>query len=406
MSFNLENIKIVEASQGYAAPMCVRLFADLGADIIWIRYAKNKPMNATKALNRLVAGSMIESDVNYFQESVYRNKRGMTLDFSSDEGREIIYRMVENSDVFLSNFRPRQIEKWKLDYETLAKVNPKIVTAQLTGYGKKGPDKDLPGYEGNGFYSRSGLFHVLKSKEGVPPQSPYGVGDTLTGLALAWGIAIALYVREQTGVGQEVDTSLFQAGVFAGNLDITGALLTGQDRQPVEPQEQGNALMNWYRTRDNKWVRFAIAATDHYWPVMCDALEIPHLKDDPRFNSFNVRIDNHVELYNLLDEVLKSRTLAEWKPRFDEFALLWAPVQTLPEVANDPQARANDFFVPFDHPKHGKLEFVGHPVSYSKTKQVPLTPAPEFNQHTEEILIEYGYSADDIIDFREKGVIA
>ncbi|MBT4087642.1 MAG: CoA transferase, partial [Deltaproteobacteria bacterium] len=143
MSFNLENIKIVEASQGYAAPMCVRLFADLGADIIWIRYAKNKPMNATKALNRLVAGSMIESDVNYFQESVYRNKRGMTLDFSSDEGREIIYRMVENSDVFLSNFRPRQIEKWKLDYETLAKVNPKIVTAQLTGYGKKGPDKDL-----------------------------------------------------------------------------------------------------------------------------------------------------------------------------------------------------------------------------------------------------------------------
>ena len=165
-------------------------------------------------------------------------------------------------------------------------------------------------------------------------------------------------------------------------------------------------LLGSYRTKDGRWLRIAINQPDRYWPKVCDALGLSDLEHDPRFDSFGPRIENHRELFSILEETFLTKTLAEWKGILTAAGLPWAPVASLPEVASDPQARANDFFAAYDHPTHGRIEIVANPMHLSKTPASVRRPAPEFGQHTEEVLLEYGYSWEDIASFKEQGVIA
>jgi len=224
-------------------------------------------------------------------------------------------------------------------------------------------------------------------------------------MALAYGVAIALFVRERTGIGQEVDVSLFQTGVFALSYDISGALVTGQDRQPIEREEVTNPLTVPYLTKDGRWLRLGMPQADLYWSKFCRALGREDLEHDPRFESFEPRIENHLVLFKIMEEVFLSKTLDEWRVRLTGEGISWGPVQNLPEVVADPQARANDFFVPLDHPTYGRMEVVANPVKLSKTPATVRMPAPEFGQHTEEILLEHGYTWEDIGRFKQSGVI-
>jgi len=250
------------------------------------------------------------------------------------------------------------------------------------------------------------MLHLLQVPGTHPSQPPLGLGDNVTGLALACGIMTALFIRETTGVGQEVDVSLFQTGVYALALDIAGSLVTGQDRQQVDRQDIANALVNSYRTKDGRWLFLGVSQVDLYWSTFCRAIERKDLEYDPRFASFEPRIENHVALFHILEEVFLSKTLGEWKIRLDNAGLPWAPVQNLPEVTADPQARANDFFVSYDHPTYGRIEVVANPIKLSKAPSKVRMPAPELGQHTEEVLLEYGYTWEDIARFKEQGVIA
>ncbi|MFC2006492.1 CaiB/BaiF CoA transferase family protein, partial [Chloroflexota bacterium] len=351
-------------------------------------------------------GKAIISDISYDEQNVNRNKRGMTLDVSQESGREVIYKVLKEADVFLSNFRPRELKKFKLEYDTLSQLNPRIICANVSGYGRKGPDKDLPAYEPTAYFARTGMFHVLQVPGMHPPHNPVGSGDNIAGLALACGIITALFMRERSGVGQEVDVSLFQAGVFALSFDIAGSLVTQQDMHQVERKDMRNALVTCYQTKDGRWMRFAVNQPDLYWSRVCQAIEREELEHDPRFASFEPRLENHVALFNILEEVFLSKTLDEWKVRLNEAGIPWAPVQNLPEVTADPQARANDFFLPLDHPTYGRIEVVANPINISKSPATIRMPAPEHNQHTEEILLEYGYTRKDIVEFKGKGVIA
>ncbi|MFC1984995.1 CaiB/BaiF CoA transferase family protein [Chloroflexota bacterium] len=400
-----DSIKVVETASAIAGPTAGRILADWGADVIHIEHpVRGEVLRSQSKLRQ--RGKAIISDIDYAAQNYNRNKRGMTLDLRQDDGKEIIYRLLEKADVFLSNFRPRELKKFKLEYDTLSQLNPRLICANVSGYGRKGPDRDLPAYEPTGYFARSGMFHLLQVPGMHPPHHPMGAGDSVTGLALACGIITALFMRERTGLGQEVDVSLFHTGVFTISRDIAGSLVTGQDMKQIDRKDMSNSLVTCYQTKDGRWLRFAVNQPDLYWSRFCQAIEREDVEHDPRFASFEPRIQNHAALFTILEEAFLTRTLDEWKVRLNEGGIPWAPVQNLPEVTADPQARANDFFVPFDHPTYGPIELVANPIKISKSPETIRMPAPEFSQHTEEILLEHGYTWEDIPRFKEQTVIA
>jgi crotonobetainyl-CoA:carnitine CoA-transferase CaiB-like acyl-CoA transferase len=346
----------------------------------------------------------METEINYGWENCNRDKKSLTLDVSLKKGQSILYKLIEKADVFLTNMRPFELEKHNLGYTILRQVNQRLIYGSLNGYGKKGSDRDVPGFDAGAYWARAGIAHRLAPK-GLPARSSAAFGDNISGLHLAFGIMMALFFRERTGIGQEVDVSSFQTGVFQISNDIAGTLLTGQDLQHTERGAIANALTNYYQTKDNRWLILAALQPDIYWSKLCRAIEREDLEHDPRFETFEPRIENHVPLFNILVEAFMSRTLAEWKIRLTEASFPWGPVQTLPEVIIDPQARANGFFVPFEHPNYGRIELVANPVNLSETPATIRTLAPEFGQHTEETLLECGYSWADIGEFKKERVI-
>jgi len=410
MGVALEGVKIIETASGMAGPMAGRLLADWGADVVHVEHPVRGDMSrdARRILagRRILSGRSISSDVNYSHENHNCSKRGMTLDLSREQGREIIHRMLKTADVLLSNFRPRELEKFQIDYETLSGLNPRLICANVTGYGMKGPDRDLPGYDFNAFWAKTGILRVLLTPDMEPPTTPVALGDRVAALSFTCGILAALFARETTGMGQQVDTSLFNTGVFVNASDVGAALVTGQDRQNVERRDLANVLLGSYKTKDGRWLRLAVNQPDLYWSRVCRALGREDLEHDPRFEDFVDRMENHVALFEILEEAFLARPLDEWRVRLTEAGLPWAPVSTLPEVISDPQARANDFFAGYEHPTHGHIEVVANPAHLSNTPASVQRPAPEFGQHTEEVLLEYGYSWEDIAQFKEQGVIA
>ncbi len=404
MAFGLEGIKVVETAAVIAGPLATRLLSDWGEDVIHIEHPVRGDLAWKQRARR--GGRVIMSDINYTAYTLNYNKRAMTLDLSQEDGREIIYKLVEKADVLVMNFRPREIEKFKLEYETLSQLNPRLICVNLTGYGKKGPGRNVPSYEHTGYFARSGIHHVLQVPGAPPAQMPLQLGDSVAALCLAYGITAALFIRERTGVGQEVDTSLFHTGVFTLSCDIARALATGQDRQQVERRDMNNVLVNAYQTKDGRWLCLEVWQPDLYWSRVCQAIERGDLEHDPRFATFEPRIENHAVLFDILEEIFLSKTLDEWKVRLNEARIPWDPIQNLQEAVSDPQARANDFFVPYDHPTYGRMEVVANPIKLSKTPATIRMLAPEFGQHTEEILLENGYTREDIARFKEQGVIA
>lgn len=403
MVYALEGIKIMETASVYAGPIAGRLLADWGADVIHIEHPVRGDIARSESSKR--GGKIIQSDINYRLENYNRNKRSITLDLSLEAGRQVIHRLLEKADVFISNFRPRELRAYELEYETLSRLNPGIIYANISGYGSKGPDRNLPGYEFTSYFPRTGMLHVLQTPGAGPGLPPYGLGDNIAGMILACGIMTALFIRERTGIGQEVDVSLFQAGVYALSLDIAGALVTGLDRQQVEPRDVANVLVSPYRTRDGRWLYLGISQPDLYWSRFCHALEREDLEHDPRFASFEPRIENHAVLFRILQKVFLSKTLKEWKTRLNKAGLPWAAVQNLPEVIADPQARANNFFISYEHPTYGRIEVVANPIKLSQTPAIQRMPAPELGQHTEEVLLEYGYTWGDIGRLKDQGII-
>jgi crotonobetainyl-CoA:carnitine CoA-transferase CaiB-like acyl-CoA transferase len=410
MASTLEDIKVIEIAGAAAVPMTGRLLADWGADVVRIEHPATgdamRHVQASAALAGTMGGgatTIALSDIPYEALNYHRNKRSLTIDLSQERGQEIIHKLVEKADVLLSNMRPYEMEKWKLEYDTLSQLNPRLIYASMNGYGQKGADKNAPGYDIIAAWARAGMQDLVQAT-GFRP----AFVDNVAGMSLAFGIMTALFIRERTGIGQEVSLSLFQTGVFQISYDVAGALVTGKnyDEWGITSREDfPNVLTIPYQTRDGRTLRLAILQPEIYWSRFCQGIGREDLEHDPRFASFATRIENHVALLRILDEVFLSKTLDEWKPRLNEAGVPWSPVQTLQELVNDPQARANDFFVPLDHPTYGHIEVVANPIKLSKTPTT-VRMAPEFGQHTEEVLLENGYTWDDIEQFKQGKVIA
>jgi len=436
MAAALEGIRVVDVSQVAAVPMCARHLADFGADVVHIEHPARGDSWRVFQSGQGRGNSGPESEINYNWENFNRNKRSVSVDISTREGQALLYRMAEWADVFLTNLRMFERERYRLGYQDIRKVNPRIIYGSLTGYGQKGPDRDASAYDTTAYWTRAGFPHRLRAHGIANPGYTAAMGDNVAALGLAFGVMMALYVRGRTGVGQEVDTSLFHAGIYQLSFDIAGTLVTGKDfddwrtqryaddqermvrREKLVAEAQEaldrlsdfyrenivNPLSGVYRTRDNRTLTFVILQPDLWWSRFCKAIEREDLENDPRFSTFEARAEHAAELYHIFRDAFLSKTLEEWRPRLQ--GMPYSLQQNYKEVIADPQARANDMFAEIDHPVYGRMEVVASPVKCSETPATIRMPAPEFSQHTEEFLLELGYAWEDIAGFKEKGTIA
>ncbi|HEY33043.1 MAG TPA: CoA transferase [Dehalococcoidia bacterium] len=426
MAMAFDGIKVIDCSQVAAVPIGARILGDFGADVIHIENPTTGDYWRVFKDAMVEQGNACPSDFDYNWENYNRNKRSCTVDLYTESGRAIVHRMVKEADVFLSNLRDFELERFQVDYETLNKINPRIIWGNVNGYGKEGPDKELPAYDATAYWARAGFPYVM-SQPGIPV---FGyrpaIGDNVVGMSLAFGVAQALYVREKTGVGQQIDISLMHTGLYQNGFDVSGALITGMDfddwreKPPQEMQEQAlmaimqimgfysarlnSPISGGYITKDSRTLVFVILQPDRYWVKFCNAVGRPDLAENPKYQTIEGRAEDVAELRQTFAEIFMTKTYAEWHPLLE--GIPYAPNQSLKEIINDAQAIASGCFVEYDHPSRGRIKQIANPVIMSRTPANVRMPAPEFGQHTEEVLLEYGYSWEDIARLKEEGAIA
>jgi crotonobetainyl-CoA:carnitine CoA-transferase CaiB-like acyl-CoA transferase len=402
----LDGIRVIDITQVGAGPMCACLLAQWGADVIKIEHPVRG--DSLRGLQSTGVGATQRKNgkYNYMFEQPNMNKRSITLDLAHKEGQAVLHRLVTKSDVLLAAMRTRDIKKFDIEYETLKAINPRLVYALITGYGTKGSEQDSAGYDATCYFARSGITHMMAGDEGVPVWPRPGFGDMPSGMFCACGIMVALFAREKLGVGQAVNTNLFNNGVWALAADTMAAQATRTVAAPHYQKTCDNALANYYKTKDNRWILLFHLQAAQYWERVCQTIGLQNLINDPRFNSVENRKTNTVELIKIMDIVFSQKTLAEWKAILAKTDLIYSPVQTPVEAVEDPQAKANDFYATFNHPVWGQVELLPAPQKLSETPGTYRTPPPEWGQHTEEVLQELGYNWNEINRLKDLKVIA
>ena len=341
-------------------------------------------------------------------ESIYyqisnRNKKGIYLNIETEKGRKILHRLVREADIFLTNLRKSTKTKLGIDYETLRQVNPRIIHANVSGYGPEGPMSDLGAFDPLGI-ARSGMMFVTGSSE--PLLMHGGVLDQATAIAVSHAILTALFVRERQGIGQEVHVSLYSTALWlmycnlmlANVLSITPGSISN-NRYDHTP------LRNYFRCKDGKWIMGTHHPEQVYWPVFCEATGQTSLLNDPRFVDDVSRQANCAELIVIFDKVFATKTRDEWMEILQEKKLMFTSVQDCKEVQNDPQALINAYMVDFEDQLLGKVKVPGYPVHFSANVVGTRRFAPTIGEHTDLVMRQMGYTDQEIEDLKKEGVI-
>ena len=393
----IAGVRVLELAQIMAGPACGLMLADLGAEVIKIE--KTAGGDDTRKL--------LPPDINGESAAfmmMNRNKKGLALNLKEQEGINIFKKMVEQSDVVIENFRKGTLEKLGIGYEDLKKINPKIILCEISGYGRTGPYADRGGFDlvAQGM---SGLMSITGESSDKPPMK---VGAPLTditaGILGATGVLAALINRDKTGKGQRVDTSLYEAGIVHTYWQSAIAGATGKSPGPLGSAHPLTAPYQAFKTKDN-WITIG-ASNQNNWMNLLNAIERVDLQEDDRFKDNNSRMKNLEALAPILQEELLKKTSNEWIKIFDEKGLPCGPINSITEMHNDPHTLDRKMVIEVDNKKAGKSKAIGMPIKFSDTNANTEIGAPNFGQHTVEILIQFGYSADQIKDYKDKGIVA
>ncbi|MEM7338066.1 MAG: CoA transferase [Actinomycetota bacterium] len=393
----MNGVKVVELGLWIAGPSCGGILADWGADVVKVEPLAGDPF---RGLDWLFPDSM-----NPPFELDNRGKRSACVDISTEAGVSIVHDLLAEADVFVTNYRAGGLERAGLAYEQLAERYPRLVYAHVSGYGRSGDERDRAAYDVGAFYSRGGIGSALTPEGNDIPYPRGGMGDHMTGLAAAGGVAAALYSRSQSGEGQLVATSLLRLGAYMHGWDHNVTARTGADTEPWTRSSPPNPLINGYRCSDGRWVWLLGMEADRHWPNVVQALDLVHLEHDPRFDSIEARRDNAAELVALMDEALATRSREEWAPILDHHDVWWARVQSTLDLRSDPQARHAGCYVEAPVADGTTAEMVATPVDFGTTTWVVREPPPELGQHTELVLMELGKDWDEIDALRAAGAI-
>jgi formyl-CoA transferase len=391
-------LKVVDLASFIAGPGAAVMLSDFGADVIKVE----PPTGDTWRIGYKIPPQPRAKD-NYPWHLNNRNKRGLALDLKSPQAGEILERLVKWADVLIVNTPHPARKKLKLEYEDVVQWNPRLIYADVTGYGDKGPDAALPGFDITSYWARSGLLSMTRDA-GAPPTLPVaGSGDHATAVALFSAIVTGLYRRERTGKGSYVTTSLLAAGVWAGGVAVQAALVDATFYPLHDRLNPPNATFNVYRTSDDNW--FLIVVTPDHWPGLAKAIGRPDLLTDPRFADPAKQLANASQLTAILDELFATQPMAHWHDVLDQAHITFGVVQAPGAVVTDPQLRANDIVVPLQGAGGNLSSTISSPIQVHDVAKVPARRAPELGEHNEEILKQLGFDTQEIDGLRASGTV-
>lgn len=401
----LSGIRVIELASWTFVPSAGVALADWGADVIKVEHPQGGDPGRALVVGGLAPGTG-KSALDFMLELGNRGKRSIGLDLRHEQGRELLLKLVETADVFLTNWLPDARRKLRIDVADLRAVNPKLIYARGSGLGPRGPEAANGGFDAASYMARGSVAYALTAD---PDARPIGqraaYGDLPSGLTLAGGIAAALYRRERTGEPSVVDVSLLSQAMWTMAPDIMAADFFGIDRIPTQAGKTAlNPITNMYRTRDGRWIQLVMLQPDRYWRPLCDALGRPDLAEDPRFAGSAALAQNSVAAIDELERTFAEHDLDHWRRVLATQEGVWAVVQSPQEVLSDPQAIANEYIVEAKDPAGVPYHFVANPIQIDERPPRPAL-APELGQHTEEVLLEAGLTWEDIIAAKEAGAV-
>jgi len=413
MTAPLDGIKVIDWTSGQFGPTATSMLGDLGADVIKLEgpewHDPGRDMHSV--MGRAQSG--LPEGPNWFMANHNHSKRGITVDVTKEEGREIIYRLVETADVFVNTFRKPLALKLGLDYKTLSQYNQRLIYAYGNAFGPDGPDSDKPGVDYVA-QARSGIMASVGEPSMPPLVAEGGIADQIGAILLGYAVVIALLARERLGVGQEVDVSILGSMIAIQGLNVGACGVMNREIAKHDRARAGNPLWNHYKCADGKWLAFAMLWSDRCWPDFCRIIGIQHLQNNLKFSSIAARRENSEELISILDNIFITRPRDEWINIIDNEVtkgadIIYSVLNTVSELFDDPQVIANDYITTFNHPVLGDIKLNGLPYKFTKTPGVvggnDKRAEPELGEHTKEVLLEIGYTPEDITPLRDKGVI-
>ena len=397
----LEGIRVIEHATYMAAPGAGSILSDWGADVIKIEPPGGDPI---RNFFSTIGTDLQDNPVFDFDN---RGKKSIVLDTRTEAGQAILRKLAGDADVFLTNVRPGGLSRSGLDYDNLKQVNPKLVYCSLTGYGLDGPDADKPGFDVASFWSRAGVAALTIPKGQEPFALRTAFGDHTTSIAAAAGICAALVKAGRTGEGQLVEASLLRTALFAMGSDFAIQLFFGRIGSTKSRHEQIQPLMNFFKTSDGAWVCIVSRQGNVDWEPLCRVMDREDLINDERYTKAKGRRANSAELVSLMDQEFGKYTKAEIAERLDENSIAWAPVQTLAEVAADPQVKAAGAItqVPSASGDGSSFASPASPVRFPGADDGPKGPSPKMGEHSEQVLSDLGFKQSEIKRLFEDGVV-
>ena len=391
----LEGIKVLDLTRALAGPYSTMMLADMGAEVIKLE------MPGKGDDSRSYGPPFLEGESAYFM-SVNRNKKSLTLNMKSERATEIIHRLIKQSDVLVENFRPGVMKRLGLGFQRVKEMNPQIIYCSISGFGQDGPYRMLPGYD-QVAQGMGGIMSITGEPGGPPLKVGVAIADITVGMFAAYGILAALYNREKRGRGQMIDVSLLDSQVALLTYQAGAYFASGEIPQPVG---SGHPLIVPYQAFKAKDVYFNIAAgNDKLWKMLCEAIGLEKIIDDPKFSTNAKRVENREEIVKIISDIIITKNGEEWLKILTDAGVPCGPIYTMDKIFTDPQVLHRQMLKEVDHPKVGKVKVTGVPIKLSDTPGEVETAPPILGQHTQEILTELGFSDKDIKKLRQEKVI-
>lgn len=406
MRHPMEGVRVLEVAMYGFVTSGGGVLADWGADVLKVEHATQG--DPQRGLTRTGA-FVVEGNVNPNVEHPNRGKRSIGLDIGADVGREILYDLAKQSDVFLTSLLPNARAKFKIDLDDIRAVNPNIVYARGSALGTKGPEAERGGYDMTAFWCRAGTAASLTPPdiEGMitPPAPAYG--DTISGTNLAGGIAAALFARERTGEPSVVDVSLLGSGLWSMGMGIASSLMAGKPwvAAPTGTSAAMNPLTSLYKTADGRYISLVMLQAARYWADVCRHVDRPEFANDPRFADEQSIYANKDAAVAMLREAIGAQPLSFWSERFATLSGPWAPVQDTLQTGDDAQIRANGFITEVEAEDGTSFEMVASPVQFDE-QATAARRAPAFAEHTDAVLADLGLDWDRVVQLKVDGVVA
>jgi crotonobetainyl-CoA:carnitine CoA-transferase CaiB-like acyl-CoA transferase len=398
----LSGIRVVDVGVWHAGPGAAAILGDLGADVIRVEGIEGDPERYNGTLGPVTTDAVNTDDWTVLFDMSNRNKRAVAADLRSEEGKEIVRRLVADADVFITNMKRTTVSKLGIDYVSLSKVNERLVHINVTGFGSEGPLADAGAMDTLG-QAMAGMMYLRDAEN--PSSIQALVLDQLTAIVASNAAVTGLLARELHGIGQDIHVSLFGSATWLMHANLLATSALGGDFKMRWDRRNNPATRTTFRCGDGGWIVGTNHPEQKYWPKFCAALGLEALTQDARFADPDARRSNRDELFDLLDARFAERTRAEWLAELREVGLLFAPIQSFFDVLTDEQARANGYIREFEHPRLGAVPLPGFPIRFGKQEAGIRSAAPGLGEHTDQVLRELGYDDDAIFALRERSVI-